>query len=170
MQWCAWPAPLLIQPARPVVASTGSSRARTSTCAVSLDPFDSTSWLPSGAEKYGAVRQSAARAIVVGIPTHARSVATAAIDPIDVGNCPGMIASPPEYGCKVLLQCVTIVGVVRIFFETAKEIRSRQRLSGFDLPVCNFLRIGIDDRGSCCITRIARIAGRKTSYRDNEDR
>ena len=53
--------------------------------------------------------------------------------------------------------------VVRIFFETAKEIRSRQRLSGFDLPVCNFLRIGIDDRGSCRITRIARIAGRKTS-------
>ena len=58
-----------------------------------------------------------------------------------------MIGSPPEYGCKVLLQCVTIVGVVRIFFETVEEIRCRQRLSGFDLPVCNFLRIGIDDRG-----------------------
>jgi prevent-host-death family protein len=48
-------------------------------------------------------------------------MATAAIDPIDVGNCPDMIASPREYGCKVLLQCVTIVGVVRIFFETARE-------------------------------------------------
>ena len=47
------------------------------------------------------------------------------------------------------------------FFETAKEIRSRQRLSGFDLPVCNFLRIGIDERGSCCITRVTRIAERK---------
>ena len=84
-------------------------------------------------------------------------MATAAIDPIDVGNCPGMIGSPPEYGCKVLLQCVTIVGVVRIFFETAEEIRCRQRLSGFDLPVCNFLRIGIDDRG-----RAALLASRES--------
>ena len=32
-----------------------------------------------------------------------------------------MIGSPPEYGYKVLLQCATIVGVVRIFFETARE-------------------------------------------------
>jgi hypothetical protein len=30
-------------------------------------------------------------------------------------------------------------------FRNCEEIRSRQRLSGFDLPICNFLRIGIDD-------------------------
>ena len=54
--------------------------------------------------------------------------------------------------------------VVRIFFETAKEIRSRQRLSGFDLPFCNFLRIGIDDGGRAASPASRELPGGKRHH------
>src|SRR5262245_4779425 len=85
--------------------------------------------------------------MVVGSPTsapQARSVATAAIVPIGGRISADMIASPRDNVVQGSMAMRPIVGVGGIFL-SAREMLCRQRLSGFDVPICSFLRIGLDE-------------------------
>jgi hypothetical protein len=131
------PAPLLTQSARSVVASTGSLRARTSTCALSLDPFDRTSSCPP--RRKNTVRSGNQPRVhwslvfrrlrrTREVRQRPQSTSGFAVTPSPPHKRQGSIAMRHNCG-----RCGDL-------FRNCEEIYAVSDLGGFDLPICGFLR------------------------------